>query len=404
MRGLTCVAHAGKKELRVESHMSYVVGSLRSFPIYCCAFVLLLGNACGTDDDGGTPQGGSSTGGRSSGGMPGRGGASGGTTAGVAGSTDSGGGGASAGEGGSQTGGDVSAGGPNGGRAGEGGSSGASDGGASAGASSGGHSGQSGAGGMLQGGAGAGGASEGGAGAGGASAGGAGGAGGGPCVPGDAGSGGAASEVLYTNDFEHPNEALVANCATLDGRSINLLYGSSNFVFQQVNTVEGVLIQGNYSDPSGIGGNYALGMLSAVEDDRLALTFAYTGKDRVNVGFDLSAIDVPGCGGPFGTSVPIMHVSLYDTAGSTFDFNSPGTLLDQGTLTGVAPGAAATFNWHYGVVSLDARATTGSSVTIVFDLTQSGYAALDNLSIVASAASGVVDSNNNGIPDDQECL
>jgi hypothetical protein len=159
-----------------------------------------------------------------------------------------------------------------------------------------------------------------------------------------------------------------------------------------------------YSDPSGTAKNYSLGMLSSLQDDQLALTFDVTGKSFLNVGFDLSAIDVQGCGGPFGTDVPIMQVRLYDTPTGTFSFGAPGTLLDQGDVTGIAAPTAWTFAWKFGVVSLDATAVTGSALTVVFDLTQSGYGAFDNLSIVAADSAGVVDRNNDGIADDQQCL
>jgi len=228
-----------------------------------------------------------------------------------------------------------------------------------------------------------------------------------PGAVGGAGGAGHASQVLYTNDFETPNMALVASCGnSLDPIGINALYGSSSFLFQQVNTVEGVSVHdpsGLYSDPSGVGQTYSLGMLSALQDDLLALTFEVTGNSFLNVGFDLSAIDVSGCGGPFGTDVPVMQVRLYDTPSGGFSFGAPGTLLGQGEVTGVAAPDQWTFAWKYGVVSLDATGATGSSLTIVFDLTQSGYAAFDNLSIVAADTAGVVDADNNGIPDDQEC-
>lgn len=234
------------------------------------------------------------------------------------------------------------------------------------------------------------------------------------CRPGAAagGEGGAGasgvSEVLYSNDFETPNMVLSASCGnSLDLSGINALYGTADFVFQQVNTVEGVVIHDPhnlYADPSGIGKNYALGMLSAYQNDLLALTFDVTGHAFLNVGFDLSAIDVSGCGGPFGTDVPIMQVSLYDTPTGSFSFGAPGTLLAQGTVTGAAAVDRWTFGWSYGVVSLDASAATGSSLTIVFDLLQSGYGAFDNLSIVAAGKAGIVDKNNDGIPDDQQCL
>ncbi len=234
----------------------------------------------------------------------------------------------------------------------------------------------------------------------------------GHCVPGSSpgGAGGASSEsrVLYTNDFETPNMALVASCGnSLDPVGINALYGTAGFVFQQVNSVEGVVVHDPsalYSDPSGIAKNYALGMLSSFQDDQLALTFDVTGKSFLNVGFDLSAIDVEGCGGPFGTDVPVMQVRLYDTPTGAFSFGAPGALLDEGDVTGLAAPTPWAFAWKFGVVSLDATAASGSALTIVFDLKQSGYGAFDNLSIVAADSAGVVDRNNDGIPDDQQCL
>jgi hypothetical protein len=230
------------------------------------------------------------------------------------------------------------------------------------------------------------------------------------CTPASgAGSGvDGASVVLYSNDFEHPNRPLAITCGnSLDPSGINLLYGTPTFMFAQVNTVEGVVIhdaQGRYKNPSGHSGNYALGMLSTFQDDKLALTFQVTGQPFLNVGLDLSSIDVNGCGGPFGTTTPVMQVSLYDTATATFDFAAPGTLLDHGTITGVMAPDQWTFAWKYGSVGLDASHAKGSHLSVVFDLLQSGYAAFDNLSIVAAGAAGVVDRNNDGIPDDQQCL
>mgnify|MGYP000024967525 CR=1 FL=1 len=214
----------------------------------------------------------------------------------------------------------------------------------------------------------------------------------------------ATSQVLYSNNFETPNTPLLVACGNaLDARGINFLYGSPAFQFTQVNTVEGVVLADPaalYKNPSGQGGKYALGMLSNLQNDKLALTFAVTGKPFLNVGFDLSAIDVSGCGGPFGVAVPVMNVSLYESQGAAHNFAAPGKLLAEGTVTGTASPDAWTFNWKYGVVSLDATQATTSHVSVVFDLIQSGYAAFDNLSIVASGTTEVVDRNNDGIADD----
>lgn len=199
---------------------------------------------------------------------------------------------------------------------------------------------------------------------------------------------GGTSIALYENDFEHPNTPITINCGnSLDGRGINFLYGSTDFTFTQTFTVEAVSThdaQGLYSDPSGIGGNYAIGMLSTAENDMLGLTFQLQGKNNLNVGFDLSSIDVNGCGGPFGTTTPVMQLSLYDTPTGAFNFAAPGILLARTSVTGVPSPSGFTFAWAHRAVSLDATAASTGRVTLVFDLLQSGYAAFDNLSIAAS--------------------
>jgi hypothetical protein len=210
------------------------------------------------------------------------------------------------------------------------------------------------------------------------------------------------SVVLYTNDFESPNVPIVINCGnSLDTSGINTLYGSPGFVFNQVNTVEAVSVkQALYSDPEGNGGTYALGMLSTAEDDKLALTFDAQGRAFVNVGLDLSSIDVSGCGGFFGVATPVMRVSLLDSPGGTFSFGQ--SVLATETMTGEAAPDQWTFHWRFNVVSLATAGSTDGHVSIVFDLLESGYAAFDNLSIVASNTTGVVDQDTDGVPDDQD--
>jgi hypothetical protein len=109
---------------------------------------------------------------------------------------------------------------------------------------------------------------------------------------------------------------------------------------------------------------------------------------------------VNGCGGPFGVDVPVMQVSLLDSPGGVFSFADP--VLDSGTITGEMAADQWTFNWTAGVVSLDASGATDGNVSILFDLTQSGYGALDDLSIVASDTVGVIDADTDGIPDDDD--
>lgn len=214
----------------------------------------------------------------------------------------------------------------------------------------------------------------------------------------------AQSVVLYTNSFESPNVPIQIDCGnSLDARGINLLFGAPGFVYSQQFTVEAVVHADSrqlYADPEGRGGAYSLGMLSTAQDDKLALTFDSQGRSFINVGLDLSSIDVNGCGGPFGVDVPVMRISLLDSPGGVFAFDQ--TVLDTKTITGEAAADQWTFHWLYGVVSLDASAATDGRVSILFDLLQSGYAAFDNVSIIASNTAGVVDQDNDGVADDAD--
>ncbi|MBK6688194.1 MAG: hypothetical protein IPG45_27210 [Deltaproteobacteria bacterium] len=216
----------------------------------------------------------------------------------------------------------------------------------------------------------------------------------------------AQTTVLYSNDFESPNMPPVVNCGnSLDISGINILYGTPGFTYAQVNTVETVVVDdpgGLYLDPSGIGGQYSLGMLSSYQDDLLAFTLDAGGQSFLNVGLHLSAIDVFGCGGPFGVVAPLLQLSLYDTPTGSFSFAAPGTLLSQATVTSTQPASSTVFAWTYGTAGLDASGATVGPVTLVFDFLAGGYSAFDNLSIVASSTTGIVDRDTDGIADDSD--
>jgi hypothetical protein len=95
-----------------------------------------------------------------------------------------------------------------------------------------------------------------------------------------------------------------------------------------------------------------------------------------------------------------MQVSLLDSPQGAFDFGQ--TVLDTATITGEAAPDQWTFHWTVGVASLDASGATDDFVSVLFDLTQSGYAAFDNLSIVASDEGGIVDTDLDGVADDTD--
>lgn len=203
--------------------------------------------------------------------------------------------------------------------------------------------------------------------------------------------------TLYQNDFESPNVPTVLACGyALDTRTINTLYGGVAGNFSQINTVETVLINEpaafgapqEYSDPEGKGGNYSIGMLSTFQNDRLSLTFDGQGLPFINVGMDISSIDVWGCGGPFGVAAPSYQISLLDSPGGVFNWNN--TLLDQVTITGEAAPDQWTFHWTNHVAALDASGSTDGNISVVWDLVQSGYGAFDNLIITASVEAGDV--------------
>lgn len=202
--------------------------------------------------------------------------------------------------------------------------------------------------------------------------------------------------TLYQNDFETPNVAINLACYAIDGNSINNVYGTVDDVFSQVNTVETLAINTPqsfgvpkaYSDPQGIGGNYAISMLNTSYGDRLGLTFDSEGKPFINVGMDISAIDVYGCGGPFGIADPKYRISLLDSPGGVFGWSD--VPLDFAEVMGAAGSDQWTFNWSNHVVALDTSGNTDGTITIVWELLQSGYGAFDNLIITASDTAGDV--------------
>jgi hypothetical protein len=209
--------------------------------------------------------------------------------------------------------------------------------------------------------------------------------------------------ILYQNDFESPNVPLTVDCGnSLDGRGINLLYGTADFQFAQQETVEAVFLDDNadlYKN-AGDHGKYALGMLSTVRDDKLALAFDSRGYPFINIGIDLSSIDVKGCGGPFGVTAPRLRITLIDRPGGVLVYD--GTELDRTEVVGLMAPDAWTFRWKKEVVSLSTAGTTDGTVTVVFDLLEGGYAVFDNLSITASRTANVVDRDLDGVPDDED--
>jgi hypothetical protein len=213
-----------------------------------------------------------------------------------------------------------------------------------------------------------------------------------------AGGAGAAPILLFEQDFESPSGILIGNacCTDISQQFVNTLFGTA---FQQAFTVETIAIHGPsglYSDPGGEGGNYALGLLSSVQNDMLSLTFDTMGLMFLNMGWTISPIAAdqprdPPFTDSFGTTTPTFALSLYDSPGGVFNLASLGsfTLLDTASVTGNAAAANPfAFNWSSHIVALDASGSTDGNVSIVFDLTAGGYAGFDNIVIAASDIAG----------------
>lgn len=198
------------------------------------------------------------------------------------------------------------------------------------------------------------------------------------------------SNVVFENDFEDPFTTNFRNCSPDFAQNlVSELFGD---IFDQEWTVETMQINGpagQYSDPQGIGGDYCLGMLGRIQDDKIAFTINRKQLDIINLRLDVSAIDVPRCGGPFGVDVPKFNFKLYDTPSGVWDFNNRGALLDEKEAEGNSPGSSPyTFNWAELNLQFDAAAATSNHVTILIDqIFQSGYAALDNFIISSSTDS-----------------
>jgi hypothetical protein len=201
--------------------------------------------------------------------------------------------------------------------------------------------------------------------------------------------------LLYSNDFETPKQTVdrIDSFCNIDQRGINTFYGTEENMFKQRNTVEVFLVSNSmwnssvpYSDQQEVAGSYAISMLSTNEDDLLGLGFETSGKAFVNIAMDISSIDITCAGGPFGIDNPIFRVSLLDDPSGTVPLT--GIVLDSANMTGTVGPNQWTFLWTRNSISLKATGSTTGRVSVVFDLLQSGYGALDNLLIQASDEPG----------------
>ncbi len=200
---------------------------------------------------------------------------------------------------------------------------------------------------------------------------------------------------LFVNDFTAPLSTPSGNCGPdLCITPVNTLWQGTGTgtggggTWKQVFTVETLLINGPgevYTDSTGQGGDYCLGMLSTYQNDKVALTLFSDTLPYVNLYMDVSAIDLVACSGPFGTAVPSFRVSVHDSPNGVFNINNPGPPLDVDTVYGGIPSADPHhFRWTTVQTGLDVSGSTDGNISVMWDLLTSGYAAFDNLRIEAS--------------------
>jgi len=201
--------------------------------------------------------------------------------------------------------------------------------------------------------------------------------------------------TLYDQDFENPDgfiNGFGSGYDDLSQQQVNDLYGGQQgLTFAQSNTVETALLTGTeafgtgYNDSSGAGGNYAIGLLSDVQNDLLGMSFGFNlgTNDFFNLAIDVSSLGLSGGpGAPFSDgTAPLFQFTLFSEMG--LNGLGAGSVLGQQNLTGTAS-ALDTLDWTTGMFSFDASGDNDGNVTLQVDLLSGGYAVMDNILITSS--------------------
>ena len=183
--------------------------------------------------------------------------------------------------------------------------------------------------------------------------------------------------------------------------AFNENYGNRppGFRFAQQFTVEVLNVTGSlrgrgdpalrrgWRDPSGRGGNFAIGMQQN-EDDRLGLSFDIEGRKFLNLSIDFSSIDVYRGGFVELGVAPKIRLTLHDNPSGARE-TSGTRKLDSVEIVGEVS-APAIFAWTEHVIALDSSGATNGNVILEIDLLKGGYIAFDNLIVTASNQAGDV--------------
>ena len=200
------------------------------------------------------------------------------------------------------------------------------------------------------------------------------------------------ANIIYTQDFENPSGFVDTTNRDVSGQTVNSLYGGQpdGFFFAQTNSVETLNITGGqafgsgYQDPRNQAGNFIIGLLAT---DLLGLAFNVGNNDFLNIGIDITSIDLNCCGGFFVNSgeAPLFRFSLFDNPTGNVSVGSGLRRLDFFDALGTES-ARNVVDFTNFVFGLDASDSTNGNVILGIDLingTQT-YAGLDNIVVAAS--------------------
>lgn len=226
-----------------------------------------------------------------------------------------------------------------------------------------------------------------------------------------------AAVVLYDQDFESPNSPFFVTPGWVDlnisPTTANDFYGTQQGAsFAQQFTVEVLNVTGpnawgtGYSDPSGQGGNYALGMLDGNlalkpvnnQNDLLAVTFDAQGYGFFNWSVDFSNIGIQNATGlNWDTTglTPSFEFTLFSEQGA--NGLGEGTILGQKTVIGT-PSAPNVFDWTTATGGFDVSGDADSLVTLRIDMLTGYYGALDNFLFVASDTQDDLGQSSTSVP------
>lgn len=210
--------------------------------------------------------------------------------------------------------------------------------------------------------------------------------------------------VVYQNDFENPTSFTPPDFWADANYPSNFtaIYPTTGAVIQNYRSPDVIKIgAGIYTDPSGIGKTYAIGMVNP-ERELMSFSFDASGAGNfVNFGIDITKAGLVKMStgtthyyDPSPLARPNLNFQIYDTPNGLFNLNTLVSnanaypLLNSGTFVG-KHSPYHVMEWTHLIGSFDITQATDGNVTLVIEkpaasATANRYTVFDNLSIVVS--------------------